>query len=376
VLVSSVSPPVNSRLFSKLQFDGAPAQRAVERGLAKASFGMLYGGSARFPNVRRSYGLAIIAPKQDCRESSVYRLQLTMEQVTGYSKDGTSSATPVSHFGPHLTEDQLATLRRDGFLLVKGLSTQEEIASLRAPFDRMFSERRGWDTGDLFDMVGTDGPEQALALPQLVRTSRYEPLFRQTLLASSARAIAEQILGPKIENDLEHAISKPPFTGAATPWHQDDAFQPKGSGIPESISIWMPLQDVTVENGCMQYIRGSNLGPLYPHRSPRNDPRIHGLEIVSPPDLTNCVAVPVHAGDAVIHLSRTLHCAGVNTSAQPRRAYVLGYSIRARRDAFLTRDHPWNLEKQTAREERSLHSVHPLIRTLKRFRRFARGRKF
>jgi ectoine hydroxylase-related dioxygenase (phytanoyl-CoA dioxygenase family) len=261
-------------------------------------------------------------------------------------------------------------------LYVKGLSSREEVESLRAPFDRIFSERRGWNTGDLFDMVEIDSPEQELALPQIVRTSRYEPLLLQSILAASARSLAEQILGPKLKNDLEHAVYKPAFGGAATPWHQDDAFHPKGSGVQESISIWMPLQDVSLENGCMQYIRGSNLGPLYPHRSPRNDPRIHGLETVSPPDLTNCVAVPVRAGDAVIHLSRTLHSAGVNFSDQARRAYVLGFSVRARWDNILVRDHPWNLEKQTAREERSLSIQPPVKRVLKRFKRFALGRKF
>jgi hypothetical protein len=298
-----------------------------------------------------------------------------MGQMAEYAVDGSSSAV-LSSSGPHVSADQLAAFRRDGFLLVKGLSSVEEIASLRAPYDRMFSERRGWDAGDLFDMVGLDGPEQGLALPQLVWPSRYEPLLQQTMLASNARSIAEQILGPKLENDLEHAISKPPFSGAATPWHQDDAFHRKGSGVPESISIWMPLQDVTVESGCMQYIRGSNLGPLYPHRSPHNDPRIHGLETISVPDLTNCVAIPMRAGDAVIHLSRTLHSAGVNTTDQPRRAYVLGFSVRARPDRILMRDYPWNLEKQTAREQRALNSLPPVKRTIKRFKRFARGKKF
>jgi hypothetical protein len=278
--------------------------------------------------------------------------------------------------GSQVTEEDIVALRRDGFVLVQSLTSTEEIVSLRALFDRMFSERKGWDAGDLFDMIGPDDPEQEMALPQLLRPSRYAPLLRQTNLAASARAIAERILGPKLENDLEHAISKPPFTGAATPWHQDDAFHRKGSGVPESISIWMPLQDVTVESGCMQYIQGSNLGPLYPHRSPRNDPRIHGLETISPPDLTKCVAVPMRAGDAVIHLSRTIHGSGVNTSAQPRHAYVLGYSVRFRRDSILTRDHPWNLEKQTAREQRALDTLPPLKRTIRRFRRFARGKKF
>jgi hypothetical protein len=299
-----------------------------------------------------------------------------MGQMAEYAEDRSSNSAVVSDSGPHVSEDQLVAFRRDGFLLVEGLSSDEELASLRVIFDRMFSERRGWDAGDLFDMVGPDSPEQELALPQLLRPSQYEPLLRQSKLALSARSIAEQILGPKLENDLEHAINKPPFNGAATPWHQDDAFHRKGSGVLESISIWMPLQDVTVENGCMRYIRGSNHGPLYPHRSPRNDPRIHGLETISPPDLTNCVAVPVRAGDAVIHLSRTLHSAGVNTSDQPRRAYILGYSVKTRRDQFLTRDYPWNLEKQTAREQRALQSLPMLKRTMRRFRRFARGKKF
>jgi Phytanoyl-CoA dioxygenase (PhyH) len=299
-----------------------------------------------------------------------------MGQMAGCAVENSSNLAVLGDSGPHVSEEQLVAFRRDGFLLVKGLSSAEEIASLRAPFDRMFSERRGWSAGDLFDMVGLDNPEQGLALPQLVWPSRYEPLLRQTKLAANARSIAEQILGPKLENDLEHAISKPPFCGVATPWHQDDAFHRKGSGVPESISIWMPLQDVTVESGCMQYIRGSNLGPLYPHRSPHNDPRIHGLETVSIPDLTNCVAVPMRAGDAVIHLSRTLHSAGVNTTDQPRRAYVLGYSVRARPNRILMRDHPWNLEKDTAREQRALDCLPPVKRTIKRFKRFARGKKF
>ena len=225
-------------------------------------------------------------------------------------------------------------------------------------------------------MIGPDTPERELALPQLLRASQYEPLFRQTKLVSSARSIAEQILGPKLENDLEHAILKPAFNGAATPWHQDDAFHRIGSGVPESISIWMPLQDVTVESGCMRYIRGSNHGPLYPHRSPHNDPRIHGLETIAEPDMTHCVAVPMRAGDAVIHLSRTLHSAGVNTTDQPRRAYILGYSVRTSRDRFFTRDYPWNREKETARAQRALHSLPLVRRTMRRFKRFVRSKLF
>jgi hypothetical protein len=284
---------------------------------------------------------------------------------------------PAPFSVPQLSQAQLADFRRDGFLLVDGLSNPEEIVSLRALYDRLFSERRGWDKGDLFDMIGRDDTAEGkgLTIPQMLWPSRYEPALPQTQLAASARAIAEQLLGPGIENTLEHAIMKPP-KGAATPWHQDDSFSHKGSRFLEAISIWMPLQDVTAESGCMRYIRGSNLGPLYPHRSPNNDPRIHGLELVSPPDLTNCVAVPMRAGSAVIHHSRTIHGAGVNSGDQPRRAYVLGYAVKTGKRQFMKRDYPWNLEKQTAREDREMQSLSPLKRTVRRIKRFMHGQKF
>ncbi len=272
-----------------------------------------------------------------------------------------------------LTEAQHAAFRRDGFLVVENLTTPAEIASLCVAYDRLFTERRGWENGDLFDMVGCDSTEKALSLPQLLWPSRYEPYLRQTQLCASAYSIARQLLGPDIENILEHAIMKPPRGGSATPWHQDDAFSRRGSGFVEAISIWMPLQDVSAGSGCMRYIRGSNLGPLYPHQSPGNDPRIHGLEVVSPPDLTHCVEVPLPAGAAVIHHSRTLHSAGVNSSAQPRRAYILGFSVQTKRHSLFSRDYSWNLEKRTAREQRSLQHLPTWKRTLRKVRRLLRG---
>jgi hypothetical protein len=298
------------------------------------------------------------------------------DQVANRTDDSSRKATAPSLPLPVLSQEQLAAFRRDGFLLVDGLATPDEIATLRTLYDRLFSERRGWDKGDMFDMVGRDDLTGGLELPQMLWPSRYEPALLQTSLAAGARAIAQQLLGPNIENTLEHAIMKPAFKGAATPWHQDDSFVHKSSRFLESISIWMPLQDVTVENGCMRYIRGSNLGPLFPHQSPHNDPQIHGLELASPPDLTHCVPVPMRAGSAVVHHSRTIHGAGVNGGSEPRRAYVLGYAVKTGKRQLLKRDHPWNLEKQTAREQRELQSLSPIKRTVRRLKRFFRGQKF
>ncbi|HWM65634.1 MAG TPA: phytanoyl-CoA dioxygenase family protein [Steroidobacteraceae bacterium] len=302
------------------------------------------------------------------------------EQIFGDRAASTVTFPPAFNTsdvtGPRLTAEQLADFRRDGFLCVENLTTRDEIESLIEAYDRLFTEKRGWEAGDLFDMVGRDDLNKGLSLPQMLWPSRYEPLLRQTRLYESAHSLAQQLLGPKLENILEHAISKPASKGAATPWHQDDAFSRPGTGFVEAISIWMPLQDVDVGSGCMQYIKGSNHGPLFDHRSPNNDPRIHGLEVVTPPDLTHCVPVPLPAGGAVIHHSRTLHSAGVNTSNQPRRAYILGYSVQSRPHQRATRDYPWNLEKQTAREERELQAMSPLRRSWRRLQKMIRGYGF
>ena len=278
-----------------------------------------------------------------------------------------------SSLGPQLTAQHLADFRRDGYLRVDNLTSREEIDSLIAAYDRLFTEKRGWENGALFDMVARDDPKKELSLPQMLWPSRYEPLLRQTRLYASAYSLAQQLLGPKLVNVLEHAISKPAAKGAATPWHQDDAFSRPGSGFVEAISIWMPLQDVDVGSGCMQYIRGSNHGPLFDHRSPNNDPRIHGLELVAPPDLTHCTPIPLPAGSCVIHHSRTIHSAGPNTSNQPRRAYILGYSVQSKPHQRIHKDYPWNLEKQTARDERELAAMSPLRRSWRRFQKMIRG---
>jgi ectoine hydroxylase-related dioxygenase (phytanoyl-CoA dioxygenase family) len=266
---------------------------------------------------------------------------------------------PASGRSIELTTEQITAFRRNGYLVVEDASTDKELAEMRVAYDQLFAKRLGWENGDLFDMVSPDNLDKGLSLPQLLWPSRYEPFFLDTVIRRTALSLAQQILGPGAENMNEHAILKPAHAGAATPWHQDESFNTLGSGFLESIGMWMPLQDVSEGNGCLWYVPGSNLGPLYPHHSPRNDPRIHGLE-TTPPDLSLKLAVPIpmRAGSLAIHHSLTLHSAGVNNSGEPRRAYALGFGVKTER-SLLTRDYPWNLEKQTAREARYLKSLRP-----------------
>lgn len=254
-----------------------------------------------------------------------------------------------------LTQVQIEQFHRDGFLALDALIASEEVEQLRLIYDRLFEERTGWDRGDQFDLAGTD--EGAAALPQLLGPSRYAPELRETQYVRSARTIARQLLGPDmLEGNGEHMIYKPAGRGAATPWHQDQAYHDPTTR-QRGVNFWLPLDDATVDSGCLHFVPGSHELDVLPHHPINNDPRIHGLEVDEPERWSaDSVACPIPAGGATLHASYMLHYAEANTSGRPRRAYTLTFRLPAQqRDAPI--DNYWRREQNTARQARAQRSA-------------------
>lgn len=249
-----------------------------------------------------------------------------------------------------LTQDQIDFYHREGYLSLEAITTQEEVDRLREIYDRLFERRAGRETGDQFDLAGTDEEGKEASLPQILNPSRYAPELLEGQFRINAEAIAKQLLGEEAALHGEHAINKPPRQGAATPWHQDEAYWDPAFDYAE-LSIWIPLQPATLENGCMQFIPGSHKQEVAEHQPIGNDPRVHGLELVEV-DARKAVACILPAGGCTIHGSRTMHYAGPNTSDAPRRALILTGGLPATPRAE-ERRFPWNERKHTAREERA-----------------------
>jgi ectoine hydroxylase-related dioxygenase (phytanoyl-CoA dioxygenase family) len=123
-----------------------------------------------------------------------------------------------------------------------------------------------------------------------------------------------------------------------------------------AITFWVPLQDVSEKSGAMQFIPGSHRGRLYEHRPINNDPKVHALEIVGRSFEREAVVCPLRIGGCTIHPHMTLHATGPNLTAEPRRAYAVGFGVRTRR-SVIRKPFPWNERKQTARDERFLASL-------------------
>jgi len=262
----------------------------------------------------------------------------------------------------HLTQEQIDFYHREGYLALPAVTTPEEVAWLRGIYDRLFEQRAGREVGDQFDLGGADQEGETAVLPQILGPVRYAPELERGLFRVNALAIARQLLGPGAEYHGEHAILKPPSMGAETPWHQDEAYWDPAAEY-QSLSIWIPLQEATLENGCMQFIPRSHRQEVQPHHSIGHDPRVHGLEIDAI-DTSIAVACPIPAGGATIHHNRTMHYAGPNGTAEPRRAYILGFGL-PRRPREETRDFYWNVQKRAPRQERAAAAA---------ARRAARGR--
>jgi len=248
------------------------------------------------------------------------------------------------------THEQIDFYQREGYLALEALTTQEEVAWLRAIYDRLFAERAGREAGDQFDLAGADTDDDEAALPQILGPSKYAPELLHGLFRANAFAVAQQLLGPEAQPQGEHAILKPAHHGVETPWHQDEAYWNPALTY-NALSIWIPLQPATLANGCMQFVPGSHRHEVLPHHPINNDPRIHGLE-ADAAYTSNAVACPLPPGGATIHTNRTLHYAGPNRTDEPRRAYILLFGVppSARSEP---RDFYWNTSKTTARQQRA-----------------------
>ncbi len=248
-----------------------------------------------------------------------------------------------------LTPDQIAFFHREGYLTLESVMDREEVEQLCVVYDKLFASQAGREEGNQYDLAGTDEDDQPAALPQIVNPSKYAPQLTQLTVRAHVCTIAKQLLGTDAEMQSEFAILKPPRTDVPTPWHQDEAFWAEDLDY-NSLSIWIPLQNVTPENGCLRYIPGSHNSGVVPHRPIDNDPRIHGLE-TDELDESKAVSCSVLAGGAVIHHCRTLHGAGGNLTNAPRRAYIFAFASPPKKRTE-PRDFYWKKMRQTARDLR------------------------
>ena len=136
----------------------------------------------------------------------------------------------------------------------------------------------------------------------------------------------ESLIGGEIyANPIQHVRLRQPAHLSANPnapiiWHQDNAFMMPEADETEMVTLWIPLLDATIENGCLQLIPYSHRDGLQQHCNPS----------VAIPDRLirsdDAVPVPLQQG-GVLFMHRLMeHAPLANRSDTIRWSFDLRYN--------------------------------------------------
>lgn len=223
-----------------------------------------------------------------------------------------------------LTKEQVDRYWADGFLAIEALIDADEVERLRAAYDEIID---GVVASPTQRMLG--GVTRQVMVPSLVH-----PVFETNGAIEAGREVMRDLLGCAHANRVfDMLIDKPAGHRHETPWHQDASYMqvpttPAGFRMPlTQVQFWVALDDVDVDNGCMQFVPGRHHDGTATHVVASGDlddsGRLLAYADVSEAAPELAVACSLRAGGATIHTAMTPHYTGPNTTAdRPRRAYI------------------------------------------------------
>jgi phytanoyl-CoA hydroxylase len=98
-------------------------------------------------------------------------------------------------------------------------------------------------------------------------------------------------------------------------WHQDEVQTPAD---PPFFNMWVALNDMDVDNGCLWTMPGKALDRVLPH-----GPSPEGKSAWPLDDPDQGIPLPMRRGDVCMMGSKTLHKSGGNTSDRMRKAMLI-----------------------------------------------------
>src|ERR1700752_38310 len=147
------------------------------------------------------------------------------------------------------------------------------------------------------------------------------PHFHRDAVQTLARdpklvGLVERFLGKGVSVYFSQIFFKPPEGGGPKPAHQDN-FYFGPTDIAGVVTAWVALDDATLEDGCLYFGDGTNLGPVYSHFAPQNEP--FNLQLpASVLDKQPMQPAPVRKGGVSFHQGNTFQQSGPNHSANVR----------------------------------------------------------
>jgi phytanoyl-CoA hydroxylase len=233
-----------------------------------------------------------------------------------------------------ITAAEAERYERDGYLLMPDFLDAAELERWRAATERGVAARLAQEDG--LSNAGSDAYHRQV-FTQVSGLIRVEPSMAELLLDPQLGDLAATLSGVarmRLWND--QALFKPPW-GNPTAWHLDAPYW--SFDDRRALTVWVALDDATVENGCLWYLPGTHLSAGFDAVELGAD--LGGI-FATYPHWRERPSVPaaLPAGGAVWHNGLIAHGAGANMTPRGRRAMTCAYmpdgvTYNGRRDEFV-----------------------------------------
>ena len=251
-----------------------------------------------------------------------------------------------------LTEAQKQQYERDGYIVIPGFKSLDQIAALRAraagivnEFDPgmaqgIFTTRDQTSASDDYFLRSDNtircffeeeafGPDGQLKQAKELSINKIghamhdlDPVFRAFSSDPRLAAVARDLGLAEAQVWQSMYIFKQPGIGGEVRWHQDATYF---DTTPISVTtFWFALEDATLDNGCLWAEPGGHRTPLRERFVRHGDEiRVEKLDATPWPDDTTAVPLECKAGSLVCFHGLLPHYSAPNRSAVSRHAYTL-----------------------------------------------------
>ncbi len=206
--------------------------------------------------------------------------------------------------GKKLSDAEIASYHRDGFLAPVDIMSEDEALRLRRELEAAEAK---WP--EAFEGAARNNAHlNLICLDEIV----HHPVLGDAM---------EDLLGPDILNYGTVLFIKEPHDPGFVSWHQDARYM--GLEPHVGITAWVALSPASKESGCMKMIPGSH-AEIRPHDDTYGEQNIltRGQE-VRDVDESKAVATELRPGQASFHSARVIHASEPNRSDDRRIGFVI-----------------------------------------------------
>lgn len=227
-----------------------------------------------------------------------------------------------------ITREQTSFYETNGYIVIEDFLDSQELNHWKRVVLDALNERKGQKMpGKMGKLSEDDGINKD--------AEYHSKVFEQSInLWQTSDEVKELILDPKIGEMAatlagvdgiriwhDQALFKKPWANP-TSWHLDTPFWSFTDRA--ALSIWIALDDATLENGCLFFIPGSHKGTDF--ANPGIGKNMDSIFTIYPQFKTaRTVAVPMKAGSCSFHNGLTIHGAHANMTSGSRRAMTCAY---------------------------------------------------